>query len=90
MYLTSPFHLQPSFEFGHATTRDRTSRFIKLSRNICNVTLRGQFKDVVKTELHLGTVYIFWDYNGIYLCLKYVYLFCSKASQRAGILNLRI
>ena len=33
--LTSPFHLQPSGELGHVTTRERTSRFIKLSWNIC-------------------------------------------------------
>ena len=35
IYLTSPFHLQPSGELGHVTTRERTSRFIKLSGNIC-------------------------------------------------------
>lgn len=38
MCLTSPLHSQPSLELGHATTRESTSRFIKLSRNSYNVT----------------------------------------------------
>ena len=57
--LTSPFHLQPSGELGHVTTRERTSRFIKLSGNICiQIKKRFPLKNVIKAGLGL-------DYYGI-------------------------